>query len=383
MRQEEEKRYQFIDDASTPSALDIPIQPLLEVEEEITNTSEEIIPLDEEEEEFTEVEEGEGISDEEDDILEIDDNEEDEEEGEIQGDINPYNIFAEDMKKSGELPDDFEIPEDIDATGVYTAYKEHVKQSVTQELYTQVQQSLADNGVTNEDLFYARAFKTGALQQDISPILQAKSIVDKSQDAEISDSEKLEVIKAAHAERKLSSRDSKRILEAIEIEETLGEEFDESVSFFTKKHEKLVAAEQKRQDQKIADQSALKDREKAIIQGVFTSKKLLGKELSKEQLANLQRDLNTPSEVVELRDGKKFNATPIQKFLIDLQNSPELKLLAYHSVKYQDSLLQKVKNEAKIEEADKLADFLGGKTKKKTKKQKTNAPISKKKWSLL
>jgi hypothetical protein len=274
---------------------------------------------------------------------------------------NPAYFFAQQLVADG-IVDLEEVGKDISFNDIYNNYKERLEPTIKNEVLSEVNQTLQQAGITEENIVMLQAIQNGIPVDELYTISRYEKYgqlsVDDDQDR------KIEVIKEWYALRNLKPKEIERNLNAIEIDDEVDSEFEQAKDFFKgavdnfKEEQKNITLENLRQEQ------AIRQYNQAIIDNAIKLGKIGEEKLTSEQSKQLEADLYKKTETVDLGGGQVIAASPFEIFMYHMNNNLEFQLLQYKNFRYKD-VTQAIEKEKAKEETTK--DFLSALQKQQTR----------------
>lgn len=286
----------------------------------------------------------EGLSDEGDEVEEDDSPEEGEEE-----DINLYYHLGTEFKNDSFLPEDVEIPEDIDGVTLKQTIKAKLREELEPEIRQEFQQALANEGYVEQDLIISRALRRGVDPRllSLSSMYETYSNVPDDSESNI----KEDVIVNMYRTKGFDEGEIKTLVSSLKDDDEVTEEFDKrfktAKDFFQGKYAEFVE-EQKAQDQRLKEQAQEYARQFESLVNTSISKRNIGGLVMSDTQAKQFEDAIRKPEVFDI-NGQKYQATELQKFIYDFQASDELKLAVFFLHKFQDQARDQLKKQVKKE----------------------------------
>lgn len=317
-------------------------------EEDVVETSDEDDDVDNDEEEDDSSQE-EGNEEEDDD---------DEDVGDEESDPNPYYYLAKQLKEDGNLDDDFEITEDIDGTSIFGAYKQKMERALENQVTERIHQTLASQGINNQDITMARAVRMAINQGiDLRTLSQPASyemysaIPDSAED-----NQKIDTIRAMLYDRGLKEKEVERLTPNPD-DDDIDISFKEAKQYFGEKYSTWKEEQEKEFERQRLQELAAKERTEEIIRQRLSERKLLNEQLTKEEAEELQQAIYTPNRIIEA-NGQRYKATEMQEFMVEFNQNPELIMYLFKKWKYRDQEKQKAVKEAKRQvEKDFMSEY--------------------------
>jgi hypothetical protein len=296
---------------------------------------------------------------------------------------NSAYYMALQLRSDGALPEEFEVPEEISYPDIYAAYKDSIESNVYEEVQTQFAQELKNQGVTREELLYARAIHNGIDPNMLSEVSLHRAYSSLDEEATGIEKKK-EAIAAMHKSRGLSDTESAGLINVSEANDKLDELFvtakgyhkDKFEEFEKQEKEYYKSLEDYREEAKRASEKAIAD--------ILEKREVVTQKLTKKQASQLRKDIYESTETVTIQ-GQEHRASKVQKFLLEFQNNAEVQLFSYLSWLNSSENAVNLKEEAKNElEGEFLREYgniikgQGSTEKKEETKKEQKAPTKKK-----
>lgn len=279
------------------------------------------------------------------------------------------------MKKDGFIPEDFELKEDISPNIVYETFLQKGRQEIDahrasyiEEIKNEVYSSLAEQGINENDIAFAMARKNGVsfaeLDQQSMYEIYSNLDIEKA-----SEEEKIRVVREGLKLSTLPPETEKLILDNLELsgEDEIDKQAKIYKNFFTEKNKEFRSYQEQVAEHRAKKQTEVAERQKRIINDVFTKSEIKSEPLSSTQLDDLKSSLFTADQVVEV-EGQQYSATEFEKFQYDFKNDMETQLYLFKIIKWRGEELEQIKQKAK----DDFADDWMGETKSEVIKDNTN-----------
>lgn len=309
---------------------DIQDPPTEEAHEEISDPVEEISTEEE-------------VSDESDEV-----EEDDAPDGEDE-DINLYYHLGTEFKNDSFLPEDVDIPEDIDGITLKQTIKNKLREELEPEIRQEFQQALANEGYVEQDLIVARA-----LRQGVDPRLLSLSSMYETYSNIPDDSDlglKEDVIINMYRTKGFDEDEIRTLVSSLKDEDDPTDDFDKrfkaAKDFFQGKYNEFVE-QQKANDAELRKQAQEYARQFENLVNTSISKRNIGGMVMSDSQAKQFEDAIRKPEVFDI-NGQKYQATELQKFIYDFQASDELKLAVFFLHKFQDQAADQLKKQVKKE----------------------------------
>lgn len=259
--------------------------------------------------------------------------------------VNYYYYMAQQLAKDGELPEGFEVTEDISPEDIYSTYKETIREDATSEVQNEVLESLAAQGFNAGDLQYAKLLRSGVDPRTLQTAARYENLASIDLETADEDAQK-KVITAMYEDRGMGDEEVSAIIEKAELDDNLTAFAEKSKIHFTKKHTEIVEKEQATAKQREAQQAQIQQAKLAKIQGVLKEGKVLEETIP--DVKAFQRALYDKTETVDI-GGQKYTASPFQLFQFQYENNPEIQLWAFKQMLYRGENQSKLKKEVTAE----------------------------------
>jgi hypothetical protein len=259
---------------------------------------------------------------------------------------------AKQMIEEGALPPFEQVDEDITFEDIYENYKAVAQEQVKTQVLSEIQNTLASAGVTDENIVLLQAIQNGVPLDELYE-------VDKYQkyaglDEESSEDRKLEVIKDWYRSRNLSEKEIARNLDAIELSDEIDDEFNEAKVFFAKTIEEYHNAQRQMALAELEQRKVIQQRNEQILNAAITQGVLAGEKLTSDQSRQIQTDIYERSKHYKI-DNQDVYLSPFEEFLYLMNNDFEFQLFNYKNYRFRNSQSEVMKQQAR-EEAEK--DYL-------------------------
>ena len=287
--------------------------------------------------------------------------------------VNLYYYMAQQLKKDGELPEDFEFDENIKPLDIYSTYLENIKQDAEVDIRKEVYNKLAQEGVNEADLQYAKLIRSGV---DINSLSQA-SYYERNANVDIESadtSSKSNLIKNMYQDKGTDSEAIEIIVANAEIDDKLDHFAEKAKEYFGTKYNELVEREQnaaKLRDE--TNEQITKDRIKKV-DSLLKSGKILDENI--EDVKDFKKAMYERNVTQEV-DGNMYALSELEKFIYDFDNDPEIKLWAFKKFKYRNTDSEKAKQEAKAEVEKEFFEGYKQAVEKPSRKSVSNQAIKK------
>ena len=161
------------------------------------------------------------------------------------------------------------------------------------------------------------------------------------------------------------------------------EEFEsmylDSVEVFDQKFQDFKQQEKLLHEQRLQEQQSKERESQQKIKSILSSGEILGEKISPIQSTEIEHALNVPDRTVDVQ-GNRYRATEMMQFLLEFQQSEELKLYAFKKWKYRGQELESIKKKVKEEIDNELASAMKSKViknRKAIKKRKIKEQLDK------
>lgn len=305
---------------------------------------------------------------------------EEEEEAEEEEDLNVYYYIAQQLAKDGELPEDFEVTEDIKGDTIYSKYKETIKEDATAEIQNEVLQALAAEGYNAGDLQYAKLLRSGVDPKTLQTAAQYENHAGINLE-EATEDIKTSTIKAMYQDRGMGDEEILAIVEKAELDDKLDAFAKKAKDYFTDKHKGILETEQANAKAREEEQAKIQEARLSRIQNVLKEGKVLDEKIP--DVKTFQRALYDKTETVEI-GGQTYTASPFQLFQLQYDNNPEVQLWAFKQMMYRGENSSKLKKQVEAEVERDLFEAMKtdlAEKKKKTSKVKQKLETTTNMWS--
>lgn len=274
-------------------------------------------------------------------------------------------IMAEDWKKQGLLPEDFEVKDDLTSRELQDAAYSHMDARKTEE----VEERFRNKGYDDRVLEYAEFLAAGGNPQ----MLQTHVVYDQLANYKTDDEESATlVVRAMLEEQGIEDDMVDDMIESLSLNDKLTQKAEDAKKFFSSRRDTIIEEEKSRQKEFQKQQEKQVEQIQAQYKKIIGSGKVGDLSLSKAEAKNLEDSLLKPTEVIvnELPDGTKqrMKITKFQKTLNEIQSDPDKMVqFAYMVLNGPDAIKTKKGEEARNE----LLDVLDGKKKYSTVNKKS------------
>lgn len=273
------------------------------------------------------------------------------EEVENDEEVNIYQFMANQLKSDNGLPEDFEVTEKTTSQDIYDAYYNSIKEDAEAEITQNVYSQLANNGVTQEDLEYAKLLRKGVNPQLLHSASRyehfANMDVEKADDSDIKD-----LVKQMYLEKNVTENAIKKLIDASELDDDLNVLAEEAKQYFGEKRNAIIKDEMSRAEREDAQRAEIARRQNEILTGTLKAGAVLGEKIP--DVKDFKRALYERDQSIDI-NGQQYVASEYQLFEMEMQNNPEAKLWAFKKWKYRGNEEDSLKAEA---EAKAEAEFL-------------------------
>lgn len=265
---------------------------------------------------------------------------------------NPAYFIAQQLVADGVVALE-DINKDISFSDIYTNYKESLEPQVKQAVLAEVQTTLSQAGITDENIIMLQAIQNGVPVDELYTVSRYKKYA--TADAEQLEQEsKLQVVREWYALRNLSEKEIKRNLEAIDINDEVDAEFEEAQKSFGgivtdyEKQQREISLENLRRSQEVQKRNA------SILDKVINMGQIYEDKITSVQSKEIKDDIYNRSKVIQTEEGQ-IPVSPFEEYMYRLNNDLEFQLLQYKNFKYRGREVEIIKEQVK-EETDK--DYL-------------------------
>lgn len=259
---------------------------------------------------------------------------------------------AKQMIEEGALPPFEQVDEDITFEDIYENYKAVAQEQVKSQVLSEIQNTLASAGVTDENIVLLQAIQNGVPLDELYEVDKYQKYA--SLDEEASEDRKLEVIKDWYRSRNLSEREISRNLDAIEMSDEIDTEFNDAKNFFAKTIEEYHNAQRQSALAELEQRKVIQQRNEQILNTAITQGILAGEKLTSDQSRQIQSDIYERSKHYKI-DNQDVYLSPFEEFLYLINNDFEFQLYNYKNYRFRNSQSEIMKQQAR-EEAEK--DYL-------------------------
>ena len=167
---------------------------------------------------------------------------------------------------------------------------------------------------------------------------------------------KVDSIRQMYRSRGFKDHEIENQIKIAEEAENIDSLFSESTEFFSEKYSQWVQQEAERAEtmKRQAEENA--HRIDNLIKSSIGNREIYGERISDAEAKELEKAIYDYNTVIDYA-GQKIRVSEIQKFLLEWENSPELRLYLFKKYKFRDSEAESIKKEVK-KEIEK--DFLKG-----------------------
>lgn len=242
-------------------------------------------------------------------------------------------FLAKQLQSDGNLGDDFEITAETDIDEVYSRFRQDNIDKFKQEAYNIAQQELVRQGISPEELTYARAIRNGIDPSMLSAPAMHRRFSGLTEEA--TESERLASVRAMYQSRQFSDVEAERLITAAKADDQFDAMYAEATQYHGGKWQEFKQAESQHAAAVEKERQRRELESQQLISRIFNDRKLLGRKLTTEQTQQLHNDIYATTEVVTVNN-QQHAATPFQKFLYEFNSNEELQLFAYLSWKSKD-----------------------------------------------
>lgn len=296
---------------------------------------------------------------------------------EVDGENSENNFayyVAKQMIEEGALPSYDDVDKDITFEDLYESYKENASELVMSEVMNEVQTSLKNAGITEENIVLLQAIQNGVPMDELYEVNKYQKYSSLDEDSE--EEKKLEVIKEWYKSRNLSEKEIRRNLDAIELSDEIDTEFNDAKNFFSQTLEEYSKAQRQIAIQEMEQRRAIQKMNEQVLYNAVTNGVLAGEKLSKDQSKQIYNDIYQKSIAYNV-NGENVYLSPFEEFIYKINNDFEFQLLNYKNFKWRGKEMEILKTQAEAEaENDYLEAF-----KKAQLKSASKASIKKSKPS--
>lgn len=278
--------------------------------------------------------------------------------------VNLYYYMAEQLKKDGELPEDFELSQEVKPQDIYNTYKESLRGDVEADITNQVLLHLKNQGINDRDLQYAKLIRSGV---DINT-LNLSSKYEQLSSVEIEGADltsKQKLIREMYSDKGMDEDAISMLVDSADIDDKTDEFAKRAKEYFKTKSEQILEQETLTAQQRQEAENKLREQRLKHINNIWDSGKLLD-----EDIPNVKDFKKSVYErtLTENINGQSYNLSEFEKFSHQLDVDPEVRLWAFKKFKYRGEDATKLKEEVKAEVED---NFFSG-YKQEYEKRKTN-----------
>lgn len=285
-----------------------------------------------------------------------------------------YHLGVE-LKEQNELPEDFEISEDISPEDIYKAYKSYLKDDIESEVINKTVAKLQEEGYNVNDLEYAKMFRRGVNPNTLSDLGRYEMIANFDT-TEATAEQKQALVKEYYGDRNFTEVEMKSIFDRVELDEIdINDLVKESQKHFgskanqikTSEQEAASIREQQREDQYLQVRKG--------FETVVESGKALGIDIPNKK--DLRKSIFDRTEQIQI-GSQIYNVTELEAYMYEFENNPELKVAQFLKYKYKDEIDSQIKSdiEEKVEESF-LSGYKKAVVKDTTKKKNLSKDIKK------
>jgi transposase-like protein len=279
---------------------------------------------------------------------------------------NFYSAAVARMTLSGELPKDFQLPEDLsddeaDVT-IFNAYKENLKPTARQELFTEFQNEIKKKGWSQSTLEYASMLENGVSESELRQITDYRTLA-SIDITKMDEDDKSDYVHRMYQDRNWKESEIKRAINSAIDEGELDTLSTEATDYFKNRKEeydrekKLIAEQNMRQKEQVAQY------QQSIVSEIFNNKELAGEKFTEDQLDDFEDALYEKKIPVQY-NGQVYQVSEFDQFDAALKDNFALKLWLFKKYKFRDSDIEQIKAEAKREAEESTIVKWGKKTRK-------------------
>lgn len=262
-----------------------------------------------------------------------------------------YHLGSELLSKN-ELPETFEIKEDVTGREIYNAYRDKIKEDAELEIQKKVIGELS--GIYNETtLEYANLIASGT---DPNMLYQA-NILKSYADIDIKDAErddKVKVIKEYYKDRGFKDKEISKFIEDIDLQEEDPDDIaKDAKAYFKQKYDAVIDNEKTIAEQRKNNQIELRTKQREAIESVIDSGTAGGVNIPDKKF--LRKSIFEADQIVTI-EGNNYQASNLDIFNMQMQNDAEVYLSAFIQWLHKDELNSVIKDQGKAEAED---EFLG------------------------
>lgn len=265
---------------------------------------------------------------------------------------NPAYFIAKQLIADGvvEIED---VDKDISFGDIYNNYKEKLAPTIKNEALAEINQTLQQAGITEENIVMLQAIQNGVPVDELYTVSRYEKYGQLS--SEDSSDKKVEVIKEWYALRNLTPKEIERNLAAIEIDDEVDAEFEQAKGFFNDAVENFKEDQRNATLEKLRQEHIIRQQNQAIIDNAVKLGKIGAEKLTTEQSRQIGADIYKKTETVDFGNGQVAVVSPFELFMYQMNTNLEFQLLQYKNFKYK-GITEAVEKEKAKEETTK--DFL-------------------------
>lgn len=288
---------------------------------------------------------------------------------------NFFLAAAERMKKSGYLPEDFQLDpglsEDEADTKIYTSYLETLKPQVHQELLAEFQQEIAKLGYDQNTLAYANMLRNGVPEENIRGIQNYANLAEYDLTS-ASREDKLDYIRRMYIDRGWNKKEIERALASAEVDDEVDNLSTETKEYFDSKKKETLKITQQEAERHRQQQEKILQYNQAVISEVFNKGEIGGEKMTDDDLDIFEEAIYTRSIPVQV-DGKVTQITPFDQFRHAMSNDIALQLWAFKKLLFREKEIERLKTVIQKEAEENKVIKWG----KRTTKIETPSPTNK------
>lgn len=316
-------------------------------------------------------------SDKKEDSEEEEDNSEgSEDEQEVETENFAY-YLAKQMAVEGNLDSEFEVKEDITFSEIKNQFTKDNQDRLYTQIIEQVQQQLQQAGVRQETLMYARAIENGMDINQLSLVGMHKKFADVEGQEDVSEAILRESVKLMHKTRGFSDEEDAALWDAAQATESTEKLVKTATEFHKNKYSDFQKEEKSRNELISQKRIAAQQQEQLAITKAVQEKVILGQRITDEAASSLMNDIYRKDQTLKI-EGKDYPVSEMQRFLYEMENNPEVKLLAFLTYKYREDVQEMATSAAKAKMEEDFAKSYISKKKATKATKPTKAKKSKK-----
>lgn len=265
---------------------------------------------------------------------------------------NPAYFIAKQLIADGvvEMED---VGKGISFGDIYNNYKEKLAPTIKNEALAEINQTLQQAGITEENIVMLQAIQNGIPVDELYTVSRYEKYGQLS--TEDANEKKVEVIKEWYALRNLTPKEIERNLAAIEIDDEVDAEFEQAKGFFNGAVESFKEEQRNATLEKLRQEHLIRQQNQTIIDNAVKLGKIGAEKLTTEQSRQIEADIYKKTETVDFGNGQVAVVSPFELFMYQMNTNLEFQLLQYKNFKYK-GITEAVEKEKAKEETTK--DFL-------------------------